>query len=462
MVGAATAAALVLSGCSSPYDGAASTDGRSPGAPGTAAPSRPAVTPTATAHPPNDAVGRQMSWMLGQMNTDPVSSDVSSRFTEQFQAEVPPAQWLVMLGQLRAQAPWVLESVTSDGKAGSASVVAQGRRYSLTMTVDDAGRIDGALLKEGAQGETATTWPQVEQRAQLAAPQVSILAATVGDDGSLEVVHRSGEQGVRPIASMFKLYVLAAVAEQVRDGALSWDQQLRLTAQDKTLPSGTLQERPDGTAVTVREAADLMIRISDNTATDLLMRAVGEDTVRAAAARAGATHPEGITPFLTPRQMFWLGYGDAPQALDARAKWAAADAQTRAQLLEQVPMPGPGPENIDMTSTPWRSGVGWFATPQEVVQAHLYLDTLAGDAALAPLREILTKNGGIAVPDWSEQAFKGGSDSGVIALSFLAPPPQGTQRRQALVMIGTGERPVDEETFVAATADAARLLSEHR
>lgn len=431
------------------------------GATGNPSPAQSPVTPTATAGFPADAVGGQLRWMVGQMNSDTVQSDLTDRFSTTFLTEVPPAQWLVMLGQLRAQGPWVVEEVSTHDRTGAATLVSQGRRYRLTMTLDDAGRIDGALLNEAARGQAATDWAGVVTRAELAAPQVSILAADVAADGSLKVAHRSGDQWLRPIASMAKLYVLAAVTEAVRDGDLTWDTPLTLTAADKTLPSGTLQDRADGSTVSVREAADLMIRISDNTAADLLIRTVGEPQVRAAANRAGHRHPAGITPFLTPRQMFWLGYGDSEQAKAARSGWAAADEATRRRLLAAVPMDGPGPQNIDPNSAHWRSGIGWFATPAEVVAAQLYLDRLAGTPAGQPLRQILTTNGGIAVEGWSGQAFKGGSDSGVIALSFLA-PATGSGSRQALVMIGTGDKAVDEETFVAAAGDAARLLAAAR
>lgn len=469
---AVSAAAIAVAGCSGAPSGtggattppgATTSAGATPTTgSGTGSPA-PTVTPTATATIPNDAVGRRLRWMVGQMNTDPVAGDVSTHFTDAFLAQVPPAQWLVMLGQLRAQAPWVVESVETDGSAGAAVLVAQGRRYRLTMTVADSGRIDGALLKEAAQGEPATDWAGVQRRATSAAPQTSILAAQVAADGTVQVVHRSGDQGLRPIASMFKLYVLAAVAEGVRAGRLTWDTPLTLTAADKTLPSGTLQERPDGSKVSVREAATLMIRISDNTAADLLMRTVGEPAVRAAAARAGHRHPAAITPFLTPKQMFWLAYGDSQAAVAAREAWqGGADGARRRELLAAVPMPGPGPSSIDPNSTHWRQGVEWFATPEEIVLAQLRLDELAGTPAGRPLREILTANGGIEVAGWTDQAFKGGSDAGVIALSFLAPAAAPGGRRQALVMIGTGDGPVDDETFVAATGDAARLLAADR
>ena len=54
-----------------------------------------------------------------------------------------------------------------------------------------------------------------------------------------------------------------------------------------------------------------------------------------------------------------------------------------------------------------------------------------------------------------------GEQIGVIAMSVLAPRKKPTKgvNRSALVMIGTSTEAVDEETFVAATQDAARLMT---
>lgn len=462
------ALALTLSACSGdPAGSGSATSATTPSSSGTATgtasgtASAPAVTPTVTATFGTSPIEKQLAWMVGQMNSDPVDSNLSTRLSPTFLEAVPAAQWLVMIGQLRAQGPWVVESLQTDGVQGAAVLVGAGQRFRLTMSLDDKGLIAGALLKGTARGETATDWAGVEKRAQLAAPQVSILAVDIAPDGTQTPVHRSGDQGLRPLGSMFKLYVLAAVADQVAAGRLDWERQLTLTAADKTLPSGTLQDEPDGTKITVREAAKQMISISDNTATDLLIRTVGEPAVRASAARAGHRHPASITPFLTAKQMFWLGYDPSAPAQAARREWKDADEARRRDLLAALPMPGPGPKEAGTGPAQWPQGIEWFATPQEIIDVHLYLDRLAGTPAGKPLREILTTNGGIEVPGWSAQAFKGGSDVGVIAMSFLAPLKKPTKgvNRSALVMIGTSTEAVDEETFVAATQDAARLMT---
>ena len=83
----------------------------------------------------------------------------------------------------------------------------------------------------------------------------------------------------RPLGSMFKLYVLGTVAERIRSGAFGWDTELTITPELKSLAGGQLQDRPDGSKVTVLEATRLMISISDNTATDLLIHKVGKKAV---------------------------------------------------------------------------------------------------------------------------------------------------------------------------------------
>lgn len=454
---------LGLAGCSG-TPGAPATGATETGAATqpTTAP-EPTVTPTATATFPTDRVGAAMKWFVGQMNSDPVESDLGKRFTQEFTAQVPPEQLIVLLGELRMQGPWVTESVNTRGSNGVATLVSgQGMRFTLSMQLDADGLISGALINSAAKGTPATTWEGVVERARLGAPQVAVLAGTVDTDGALTPAFEQDADTPHPVGSMFKLYVLAAVAEKVAAGELAWDRKVTLEAGDKTLPSGTLQNEPDGTQLTVQDAATRMISQSDNTATGLLMRVVAERAVLDAAQRAGNDHLEGITPFLTAKQMFWLTGSDSAEAQRAREQWADAPEAKRRELLAAVPMPGPGPQ-FDATTVQWPTGVEWFVSARDIVDVHVYLEKLSTSPSGAALQEILTANSGIPVSGWTRTAFKGGSNVGVIALSFYARAGDGDDApRQVLVMMGRGDAPVDENTFIAATQDAANLLVEKR
>ncbi len=455
----ATSLVLGLGACAGGGAGGDPTGGTGTAAPTVDRPAGPTVTPTATATYPTDRVGAAMKWFVGQMNTDPVEPDLGERFTKEFTDQVPPEQLIVLLGELRLQGPWVTESVNTEGTDGVATLVSgQGLRFTLSMQLDDDGLIAGALINSAAKGERATTWEGVVQRAEQGAPQVAVIAGTVEPDGSLTPVFEKDADTPHPVGSAFKLYVLAAVAEKVAAGELTWEQKVTLEAGDKTLPSGTLQNEPDGTRLTVQDAATRMISISDNTATDLLMRVIGERAILDAAKRSGNDELRGITPFLSAKQMFWLSQSDAPEAKTAREQWRDASEQKRRELLAAVPMPGPGPE-FDPTDVQWTNGIEWFVSARDLADAHIYLQKLSDSPTGAPVQQILTKNSGIAVDHWSRTAFKGGSNTGVIAMSFYARSGDGADApRQVLVMLGRGNAPVDENTFVAATQDAAALL----
>jgi beta-lactamase class A len=74
-----------------------------------------------------------------------------------------------------------------------------------------------------------------------------------------------------PTASLIKVPVLVTVYDLVEKGQLSLDDPITLLKIDKVPGSGLLQFMHDRAEVTVHDAAFLMITISDNTATNLLL-----------------------------------------------------------------------------------------------------------------------------------------------------------------------------------------------
>jgi beta-lactamase class A len=85
-----------------------------------------------------------------------------------------------------------------------------------------------------------------------------------------ERLSRRGDETF-PTASLIKVPILVTVFDLVEQGRLSLDDRLTVLAIDKVPGSGILQHLHDGNEITVRDAAFLMITISDNTATNLLL-----------------------------------------------------------------------------------------------------------------------------------------------------------------------------------------------
>lgn len=78
-----------------------------------------------------------------------------------------------------------------------------------------------------------------------------------------------------PMASVLKIPVLVEAFRQMREGAFTLDDRWELTTAEKNIGSGILTYLQDGLTPTVRDLLTLMLIISDNTATDMVMHRLG-------------------------------------------------------------------------------------------------------------------------------------------------------------------------------------------
>ena len=107
-------------------------------------------------------------------------------------------------------------------------------------------------------------------------------------DGRVSLYARNLDSGVdvginadEPVrtASTIKLPIACAVAKFVAEGKHAWSDRLIVGADDKVSGSGVLADFSDGESISLRDATTLMIIVSDNTATNLILDHVGGDRV---------------------------------------------------------------------------------------------------------------------------------------------------------------------------------------
>lgn len=122
----------------------------------------------------------------------------------------------------------------------------------------------------------------------------AIAASVRGDFGvvveDLRGEHRFAvnENGVFPQASAIKIPILMELLRQAHVGKLDLETRLTIDAASKTPGSGVLFELSDGgSELSLADLAVVMIVLSDNTATNLLIDAVGMDAVNATMASLG-------------------------------------------------------------------------------------------------------------------------------------------------------------------------------
>ncbi|WP_101782825.1 serine hydrolase [Nonomuraea indica] len=112
--------------------------------------------------------------------------------------------------------------------------------------------------------------------------------------------HGVNEHAELPLASVGKLLLLAEVAMSVEGGILHPDTPVTLHEDDYCGGSGLLPSL-SGRSWTIGDLAVLTAAISDNTATNALLRVVGVDRVNAAAAALGLSRTRLLDRIREPR-----------------------------------------------------------------------------------------------------------------------------------------------------------------
>lgn len=119
-----------------------------------------------------------------------------------------------------------------------------------------------------------------------AVERLSAVARTVPGTVSLYAKHLTNGREVAldadrlvRTASTIKLPILCALEALVASGRVRWDETIRLKDSDKVSGSGVVHELGEGTALTLRDLATLMIVVSDNTATNLVLERISADAV---------------------------------------------------------------------------------------------------------------------------------------------------------------------------------------
>ncbi len=103
------------------------------------------------------------------------------------------------------------------------------------------------------------------------------------------------------LASGVKIVILIAVVEQIQAGRLRWTDRIKFKRDDVRDGAPVLTRERVGESFFVRELIDYMMEMSDNAATDLLIKRVGLSRVNRAAQRHGGPGFSRITTLLEVR-----------------------------------------------------------------------------------------------------------------------------------------------------------------
>lgn len=312
--------------------------------------------------------------------------------------------------------PFTLAGVDIGANAATLHLISSyGARQDIRIHTDDDGQLDRFAL-DTQPPPPIISWRDLDSVLKATGARYSYQVAKVRHQ-SCEPVASTNARESLPLASIFKLYVLHALATAIQNKTVSWDDQLNVTAKSQSVGSSGL-ELVAGNHVSVRMAAEKMIATSDNMATDLLIERLGTPAIEKALATAGHHDPASMTPFPTMYELFSIGWGQP----DLREQWKQASPQLRAQLLQQANsapyQPDPSRAHIPASSY----GAEWYGSAEDICRIHVALQADATNQATALVRPILAAVPGIQLDhhQWPYIGAKAGGLPGDLTFSWYA------------------------------------------
>jgi hypothetical protein len=423
---------------------------------------------------PDTAAGRQLTWVLGQINRKAKglgAREIRRHVAPEFLASLPANQlrslirtWVGPNGPLTVVR---FEGGVSETRANAIAINQKREIWRIRLGASasepfliDALYFEPASLPAGPN-RSIGDWPAFAEAFQGLAPRVSFAAAELTDDGPRLLCRLHGEQQ-RAIASAFKIYVLGELLRQVRAGEIGWDDPVAIQDTLRSMPNGDMRWLPAGLELPVRHFAERMTAGSDNTATDHLIGRLGRDRVEAGMAAMGHSHPARNLPLLYTREWFAMRMRLRDTQIE---RYLAADAGKRLRILANTvdPLaaqlsdgePWPGPRYIDQ--------IEWFAGGVDLVSALDWIRRHAGGRRGAPVLDALSLNPGACWhPDsWRYVGYKGGYETGVMSNVWLL-QRQDERWFAFAAIINDSRREIDSAGLWRLQVAAERLLAAER
>jgi beta-lactamase class A len=202
-------------------------------------------------------------------------------------------------------------------------------------------------------------------------------------------------------ASTIKLPIACALAAEVEAKRARWDERLVIRRQDKVSGSGVLTDFSDDETISLRDALTMMIIVSDNTATNLILDRISADRVNEFMQSLGLAQTRSMRKIrgdgsqLKPAEG-WSREGEKPES--KRFGIGASTSREMVRLLEmleqgKVVSPAVSKAMLGVLERQqYKDGIGRFSGELRVASKSGSLDALRSDVGI-----VYTPHGRIAI-----------------------------------------------------------------
>ncbi|MBY6203328.1 serine hydrolase [Halomonas denitrificans] len=263
---------------------------------------------------PPEPIGDRLQWLIDELAVGETTTlaEVQARFSPAFdpasirdfindvlRVEFPNGRIIDLISLTPVRA-----TVVIDGDSGPAT------SGFLQFGVEYAGSNLITLLQVSNFGGTVQfpadqtlTLAQAADKFMTFHPENGLFVGYVDLAGRCQPIEVRDPDVARGLGSIFKTWVLGAVAADIADGIVDRSDPIPLVA-DERAAGGTINSEPLGTVFDVQDMGTLMMGISDNTATDHLHELTGRIRAGEIVQQYGIADPDELLPFLNISEQF--------------------------------------------------------------------------------------------------------------------------------------------------------------
>ncbi|MFN8674412.1 MAG: serine hydrolase [Candidatus Sericytochromatia bacterium] len=228
------------------------------------------------------------------------------------------------------------------------------------------------------------------------------------------------------VGSAFKLFILKELYNRVEKGQESLSKVVYLDKNKFSLPGGFLHSWPDKTPITLATLANLMISQSDNTATDFLVDYLGRDNIEKLA-------PESTKPLFKTLEMFKIKGLLKKEEIENFLSKNLKDKKIFLKEIEKLDK-----NKINFPETPYFiDKIEWLISTEELCKI---IESLGENNALS------INNSGLIKNNWNFVGFKGGSEPGVVNLTYLL--KKGSDTYSLSFTLNNSKRSIKNDEFI--------------
>ncbi len=366
-------------------------------------------------------IGDQLQWLIDELAVGETTSlaEVEARFSSAFdpgsirdfinnvlRTEFPNARItdLISVTPLRATA-------VIDGDSGPATsgFLQFGVQYtgSNLITLLQVSNFGGSVQFPVDQ---SLTLPEAADKFMTFHPENGLFIGYIDLAGRCQPIEVRDPDTARGLGSIFKTWVLGAVAEDIADGVVGRLDPVSLVAEERAA-GGQINAEPLGTLFDVQDMGTLMMGISDNTATDHLHELAGRVRVGEIVQQYGIADPDELLPFLNISEQFHVFTRfDLPTA---QSYVGGTEAFQQTFLTTMLEPEGPSfPVSFPFFHAALLTTGTWRATATDICRTMAGLRTTAENFGAFEFVD-LAMSSQVAQPNirnaWDRAWYKGGS-----------------------------------------------------